>query len=188
MKIEMDKISQSYEYKGILRRTPTSNTSEKSQRRVKFNNSVLCSPVSVTDPIYEDISDLEDINDTSIVGALKRWNMKQTLFAWTSMILAVFAAASIGPAFKYMENHGIGPCLAASWRCQCMAIILIPIAIIESRSKRRNRVDWWKVKPGLTYPVIVHLTFSGLAWSLNLLSWIIGKINLCGLLVLIVCC
>lgn len=103
---------------------------------------------------------------------LERW--KGFILAWVSVILAVLAGASIGPAFKYMSQHGIRSCLSASWRCQCMLIFLLPIAIFEAWSDKKKRVDWFAKKPDLKYPVIVHVFFSGLAWAGNLLTWIVG--------------
>jgi hypothetical protein len=103
----------------------------------------------------------------------KSW--KEIVLAWLSVALALIAGASVGPIFRYMQNHGIRPCLSASWRCQCMIIILLPLAIIEVyMDVKKNKVDWFETKPDLPYPVIVHVIFSGMAWSMNLLSWIIG--------------
>lgn len=72
-----------------------------------------------------------------------------------------------------MLQHHITPLLAASWRGQCMSIFLIPMALIESMYPSK-RVNWLEVKPGLPYPIIVHTVFSGIAWSGNLLFWILG--------------
>ncbi len=95
--------------------------------------------------------------------------------AWASVFLAMIAASSIGPVFKYMARHGIPPCLSASWRCQCMTIFLIPLAIAEVYlDPVKNSVDWFGYKPDLRYPVIVHVIISGVAWAGNLLSWILA--------------
>jgi hypothetical protein len=103
----------------------------------------------------------------------KSW--KEIILAWLSVGLALIAGASVGPIFRYMQNHGIRPCLSASWRCQCMTLILLPLAIIEVyMDVKKNKVDWFDTKPDLPYPLIVHVIFSGMAWSVNLLSWIIG--------------
>lgn len=99
---------------------------------------------------------------------------KAFLMAWVSIILALIAGGSIGPAFKYMSQHGIRACLSASWRCQCMLPFLLPLAMIEYYTKKDKRVAWFGRKPDLKYPVIVHIIFSGLAWAGNLLSWIVG--------------
>lgn len=96
------------------------------------------------------------------------------ILAWVSVILAILAGAAIGPAFKYMSHHGIRSCLSASWRCQCMLIFLLPIAVFEAVSDKTKQVDWFANKPDLKYKVIVHVFFSGLAWSGNLLTWIVG--------------
>jgi drug/metabolite transporter (DMT)-like permease len=103
---------------------------------------------------------------------MEKW--KRFILAWVSIILAILAGASIGPAFKYMSRHGIRSCLSASWRCQCMLIFLLPIAVLEVVADKNKRVDWFARKPDLKYPVIVHVFFSGLAWAGNLLTWIVG--------------
>eukprot|EP01031_Cornospumella_fuschlensis_P031212 gene31212-37721_t len=97
----------------------------------------------------------------------------QSVLAWTCMALAILAGASIGPAFRYMMEQGITPLLAASWRNQTMVLTLLPLAIWEAR-RSGGKVDWWKKKPGLQFPVIVHVLISGLAWAANLLFWIVG--------------
>lgn len=173
---------------GILRVLPL-DKDEKSQKRVKFHeNLIMTSPISVADRFDQDsrIVDNPLLNVSSKEMTISSgteaeqkptsgMSLKQFILAWTSMILAVIAASSIGPVFKYMESQGIGPLLAASWRCQCMVMFLVPLAIFEAWSSKEKRVDWFKVKPGLTFPVIVHLLFSGLAWAGNLLTWIVGK-------------
>jgi drug/metabolite transporter (DMT)-like permease len=100
----------------------------------------------------------------------KSW--KTLIIACLSLACAMISGASVGPVFKFMEEEGIRPCLAASWRCQCMALLLFPLAIMESYSNERNRVNWFEVKPNLPYPLIIHVLFSGLAWAGNLLFWI----------------
>jgi drug/metabolite transporter (DMT)-like permease len=119
-----------------------------------------------------DIDGTESAKVETQRSAFDRW--RSFILAWVSVILAVLAGASIGPAFKYMSHHGIRSCLSASWRCQCMLIFLLPIAVFEAISDKNKRVDWFARKPDLKYPVIVHVLFSGLAWSGNLLSWIVG--------------
>jgi drug/metabolite transporter (DMT)-like permease len=96
------------------------------------------------------------------------------LLACFSMAVAILAGASVPPVFKYLARNGIRPCLAASWRCQCMAVIIAPLALIESYSDKKYKVDWFAKKPDLPFPVIVHVLFSGLAWGGNLLMWIVG--------------
>lgn len=90
------------------------------------------------------------------------------LLGWSAMFLAMMSGASIGPMFKYLENHSIAPLMAASWRCQCMLIFLIPLAFVESKF---NPTQWFEVKPGLKYPVIVYIIIAGVSWAGNLLSW-----------------
>lgn len=100
-----------------------------------------------------------------------------TTLAWLSMILAVISGSAIGPAFKWFEQHGIHELLTASWRCQVMAIILLPLAIIEARYLN-HPWHWLTLKrpadPDLKYPVWTYILTAGLAWSLNLCCWIIG--------------
>lgn len=100
--------------------------------------------------------------------------IRESFLGWISLILAQVSSASIGPVFKYMTQHGVRVCLSASWRCQAMSIFLIPLAIFESCSSPANKVDWLANKPQLSYPVVVHLLISGLAWSASLLCWIIA--------------
>lgn len=97
---------------------------------------------------------------------------KTVIFAWVSMVLAIMAGSGIGPMFKYMYEHNIPPRLAASWRCQCMSLILLPIAVIESRYD--NSVEWFANKPDLQYKIYVHVLIAGLAWAVNLVAWISG--------------
>lgn len=102
-------------------------------------------------------------------------NNSSVILAWLCMFCAIVVGSSIGPIFKYMQWHHISPCLAASWRCQCMVIFLIPAAIIERNfSSIRNRIDWLEKKPDLQYPLFVHTFFAGLAWTGNLVCWIIA--------------
>lgn len=120
---------------------------------------------------------LGDANDAKILhdsnsSTFARW--KDFILAWVSVILAIIAGSAIGPAFKFMTQNGIRSCLSASWRCQCMFPFLFPLAIMESYSSKENAVDWFARKPDLQYPVVVHIFFSGLSWSGNLLFWIIG--------------
>jgi uncharacterized membrane protein len=90
------------------------------------------------------------------------------LIGWFAMFLAMMSGASIGPMFKYLENQNIAPLMAASWRCQCMLIFLIPLAFIETKF---HSTQWFETKPGLGYPVIVYILIAGVSWAGNLLSW-----------------
>lgn len=71
---------------------------------------------------------------------------------------------------------GVPSCLAASWRCQCMTLFLLPLAIIEAWSRRNTHepVPWFSRVPDLPFPVWVHILIAGIAWSVNLYCWIIG--------------
>lgn len=93
--------------------------------------------------------------------------------AWLSMCLAVISGSSIGPVFKYMSTHGIHAMQSASWRCQCMLIWLGPLAIVEMM-KESSHVTWFDIRPGLRYPVYVHVILAGVFWAGNLLTWIVG--------------
>ncbi len=55
-----------------------------------------------------------------------------------------------------------------------MLIFLIPLAVFEVLSNKDNKVDWLSVKPGMKYPVIVHIVVSGFGWAGNVLFWIVG--------------
>ena len=96
---------------------------------------------------------------------------KQLIAAVIALILALIGGAAIGPCFKYMEEAGITPFLSASWRCQCMLIFLAPIALIEYQSGKSHPVDWFQVKPGLYFPLIVHVFIAGCLWAGNLMCW-----------------
>jgi len=54
-----------------------------------------------------------------------------------------------------------------------MSFFLVPMAVLESLAPSK-KVAWLETRPGLPYPIIVHIIFSGLAWAGNLLTWIIG--------------
>jgi drug/metabolite transporter (DMT)-like permease len=131
---------------------------------------------SVTMKSMEIISDanVEALNNTETQITEQKQSWRDFLLAWFCMIVAIFAGASIPPVFKYLAKSGIRPCLAASWRCQCMTLILAPMALIESYSDKKYKVDWFAKKPDLPFPVIVHVLFSGLAWGGNLTLWIVG--------------
>jgi uncharacterized membrane protein len=85
------------------------------------------------------------------------FNRGDCLLSWSAMFLAVLAAASLGPVFKYIAQHGVDPVTAASWRCQCMLLFLAPLAYIEHRSDEKYHVDWLARKPTLRYPLFVHI-------------------------------
>jgi drug/metabolite transporter (DMT)-like permease len=121
----------------------------------------------------EIISDSTDSIDEKQNNAQTR-SWRDFIMAWLCMVISMFALASIPPAFKYLVHSGIRPCLAASWRCQCMAFFIAVLAIIEVYSDKKNKVDWFSKKPDLPFPVIVHVFFSGIAWGGNLLLWIVG--------------
>jgi drug/metabolite transporter (DMT)-like permease len=98
------------------------------------------------------------------------------IIASLAMGCAIMAGASIGPIFKYMQANSVPAILAASWRCQCMCIFLIPAAIIERFAKKSlpNRIDWFAKYPDLTFKLYVHIFIAGLAWTANLLLWVIA--------------
>jgi drug/metabolite transporter (DMT)-like permease len=131
---------------------------------------------AVTMKSMEIVSDanVETLNSTETQITEQEQSWRDFLLAWFCMIVAIFAGASIPPVFKYLTKSGIRPCLAASWRCQCMTLILAPMALIESYSDKKYKVDWFAKKPDLPFPVIVHVLFSGLAWGGNLTMWIVG--------------
>lgn len=93
---------------------------------------------------------------------------------WIAMALGLLSAAGIGPMFKFMEEQHVQPALAASWRCQCMIIFLIPLAILEAVRNPKARIRWFDRKPDLDYQVYVHILIAGVGWSMNLLLWIVS--------------
>lgn len=99
------------------------------------------------------------------------YSFRQLLMGWSSMFLAVMAGSLIGPMFKYLQNRGIASMLAASWRCQCMMILLIPLAIMERMYGKNAVTDWTARKPNLSFPVGVHVLIAGIGWAGNLLFW-----------------
>jgi len=97
------------------------------------------------------------------------------ILAWLSMFATILTGASIGPCFKYLQNHGVTARLASSWRNQVMLIFLIPMHIIERRSTApAERINLFSRKPELPYPVIIHVLIAGSAWAANLLLWVSG--------------
>jgi hypothetical protein len=99
---------------------------------------------------------------------------KERLAAWISLIFAILSGSTIGPAFKYMHKHDIKIILSASWRCQTMCIFLIPLAIIERISNKKNKVEWFSKKPDLNYTILTHVIIAGIGWCSNLLFWVEG--------------
>ena len=109
--------------------------------------------------------------------------------AWLCMLLAILSGAAIGPAFKFMEAYHIEPILAASWRCQCMSFVLLPLALIESYWLN-SKIAWFSPPqpaaassphahqehgnngPPVRYNLIVYMVFAGLGWGVNLLCWV----------------
>jgi len=77
--------------------------------------------------------------------------------AWICMLLAIGSGAAIGPMFKYMAKMHINPALSASWRCQCMVLFLLPLAIFEACFSGNPRVEWGSRKSDLPYPIFVHI-------------------------------
>ena len=78
----------------------------------------------------------------------------ESIKAWVCLSLAIMSGAAIGPMFKFMASRNIKPALSASWRCQCMVIFLVPIALFEIRGEQkqgRSPIEWFKKKPGLPY-------------------------------------
>lgn len=94
------------------------------------------------------------------------------LIGWTCLFLAIMSGSLIGPMFRYIQNAGIAPILAASWRCQCMSIFLSALAIFEWFSSRANRVAWMAPNPNLNgRPILLYVCIAGMGWAGNLLLW-----------------
>jgi hypothetical protein len=102
---------------------------------------------------------------------VEKHTLGQLVMGWASMFLAVMAGSLIGPMFKYMQNHGVASMLAASWRCQCMSILLIPLAIMERMYSKNASTDWTARKPDLSFPIYMHVLIAGAGWAGNLLFW-----------------
>lgn len=104
----------------------------------------------------------------------KENKIRDLLLAWFSMVLAICSGSAIGPMFKYMEQNKIPPFLSASWRCQCMIIFLLPMALLESRLDTGASIHWWERAPDLSFPLFVYVFAAGMGWVGNLLFWISG--------------
>jgi len=111
--------------------------------------------------------------------------------AWACMLLAILSGAAIGPAFKVMESFNIPPLLAASWRCQCMSFVLLPLAWLEAHCKgpTRQPIGWLSIPPPpehgsphagsgskqeqpAKYRLVTYMLLAGAGWGVNLLAWV----------------
>lgn len=176
-----------YKDLSIIEESVADETSDESNS----NDTIIATTNDTNDSIDEDIMENDSMisksnnsnikndheSDASPRSTILSTSYLSTILAWISMLLAILAGSAIGPIFKYMAVHGIPARLAASWRCQTMSIFLLPMAIIESYLGRgKNVVHWWEVKPGLRWPVVVHVAIAGLAWGANLVFWISGLV------------
>ena len=109
-------------------------------------------------------------------GQQKQGKIIAVILAWVSMAAAIMAGSLIGPAFKVIHESHINTILAASWRSQCMCIVLLPIAVCEYYYlDKSSRVNWFtNVPPGLDYPIIYYTMIAGVLWSANLLLWVVA--------------
>jgi hypothetical protein len=171
----MSLTSSSRRTKSTSSRIPRSNFSAKNKyfkvsiKEIDESNYRLESSVDDVSASGLAKSSSTDIETTAFFSA----EFRNSVLAWVSMCLAVISGSSIGPVFKYMSTHGLHPMQSASWRCQCMLIWLGPLAIIEI-VKESEPVTWFETRPGLRYPVYIHVIFSGVFWAGNLLTWIVG--------------
>jgi drug/metabolite transporter (DMT)-like permease len=92
---------------------------------------------------------------------------------WTAMLLAILSSAATTPMFKYLEESGVSPGLAACWRSQAMSVFLVPIALIEAVATGEH-IRAWERRPDLEYQIFVHVGFAGLGWAASLLFYING--------------
>lgn len=92
---------------------------------------------------------------------------------WTAMLLAIMSSAATTPMFKYLEESGVRPGLAACWRSQAMSIFLLPIAALEAVTTGQY-IKAWERRPDLDYQIYVHVCFAGLGWAASLLFYING--------------
>lgn len=97
--------------------------------------------------------------------------VKQRLVGWACLFLAIMSGSLIGPMFRYIQNAGIAPVLAASWRCQCMSIFLSILAVLERSCNRANRVAWTAPNPDLNGTILFYVFVAGMGWAGNLLLW-----------------
>jgi hypothetical protein len=102
-------------------------------------------------------------------------SIQQRLVGWTCLFLAIMSGSLIGPMFRYIQNEGIAPVLAASWRCQCMSLFLSTLAIFERCSSRTNRVAWLAPNADLNgRPILLYVCIAGMGWAGNLLLWYVS--------------
>jgi drug/metabolite transporter (DMT)-like permease len=92
---------------------------------------------------------------------------------WTAMLLAILSSAATTPMFKYLEESGVSPGLAACWRSQAMSVFLVPIAVVEALTTGQH-IKAWERRPDLEYQIFVHVGFAGLGWAASLLFYING--------------
>eukprot|EP01040_Poterioochromonas_malhamensis_P009902 gene9902-10759_t len=107
-------------------------------------------------------------------GSTDQPSLLLALTGWISMILALIAGASIGPAFRYIMVHNVPPILGVVWRSQTMILTLLPFAVIERFANKDNQVTFTSYKPDLPYPLFVHMFIAGTFWAGGLLLWVLG--------------
>ena len=110
-----------------------------------------------------------DKSKSNPVNSLPHSGWVHTLLVWLCLFGAIMSGSAIGPMFKFMEQKHIAPSLAAAWRCQCMIVFLIPLAMVESL---KSPAEWMAKKHDLPYTVYVHIIIASLAWGGNLLCWV----------------
>ena len=73
--------------------------------------------------------------------------------------------------FKYFEVSGVPPALSAAWRNQCMALMLLVPAYLESR---HHPIEWGARKDDLRWPVWVYIFVPSAGWAVNLIMWLVA--------------
>ena len=104
-------------------------------------------------------------------AANREYSFRERIVGWVCLFLAIMSGSLIGPMFRYIQDRGITPVLAASWRCQCMSIILIPLALLERTVDPTKRVKWFSSNSELKGPIILYVALAGIGWAGNLLLW-----------------
>lgn len=96
-------------------------------------------------------------------------SLSQRIFAWLALIMCLITGAGIIPVFKGMINSGITPCLACSWRSQCMCLFLFPLTYVESRFFSKYLINWNEVIPSSKVKLWVHILMASVAWCFNII-------------------
>ena len=155
------------------RQTEPSNQSQGLSDDEETQRGLLPKVAKVVRPVLENFS-LDQLIS-------KKASTFGVIVAWFCMFLGICSDATIGPAFKLMKERHIPVILAASWRCQCMVLILIPLVLIEMKTSavrpfsEQFRWIWGEENDEKRPGTARWATFTaGLGWAGNLLFWVVG--------------